>query len=248
MVVFGMILAAFLLLQPVASAQSQFATLSGEVHDPSGSVVAQAKITVKGTDLGELRTYETNNDGFFTIATLPAGSYDVTVEKIGFQKWQGKNIPLSGGDSRTMNITLKVGAVSDTVVVEASSIDIAVTDTGEKSALISEKDLQDISLVSRNASEYVKLLPGAILSPTSGKNQSAFSGQVVGINGFVPNGTNAGGLSAVNINGQPVNITMDGQSSFDPGAFGNATPVNPNPDMISEVKVMTSNNVRVKIT
>jgi len=196
---------------------------------------------VKGVSLGEAREVQTNDDGVFTFATLPAGSYNVTVEKAGFQKWQGRNIVLNGGDSRSMNISLKVGAVTDTVVVEASSIELAVTDTGEKSSLISEKDLQDIALVSRNASEYVKLLPGAILNPTSGKNQSAFSGQVVGINGFVPNGTNAGGLSAVNINGQAVNITMDGQSSFDPGAFGNATPVNPNPDMISEVKVMTSN-------
>jgi len=233
--------AALLLLQPLAFAQSQFATLSGEVRDPSGAVVSAAKVTVKGVNLGELRSYQTNDDGFFTIATLPAGSYDVTIEKAGFQKWAGKNIVLNGGDSRTMNITLKVGAVTDVVVVEASSIELAVTDTGEKSSLISEKDLQDIALVSRNASEYVKLLPGALLNPTSGKNQSAFSGLVVGINGFVPNGSNAGGLSAVNINGQAVNITMDGQSSFDPGAFGSATPVNPNPDMISEVKVMTSN-------
>ncbi len=240
-VVLGVILAAFLLLQPPAFAQSQFATLSGEVHDPSGAVISQAKVSVKGVNLGESREYQTNDDGFFTIATLPAGTYNITVEKVGFQKWQGKNIVLNGGDSRTMNISLKVGAVTDTVVVEASSIELAVTDTGEKSSLISEKDLQDIALVSRNASEYVKLLPGATLSATTGKNQSAFSGQVVGINGFVPNGTNAGGLSAVNINGQAVNITMDGQSSFDPGAYGNATPVNPNPDMISEVKVMTSN-------
>ncbi len=236
-----MLLAAFLLIQPVASAQSQFATLSGEVTDPSGAAISGAKVLVKGVTLGEAREVQTNDDGVFTVATLPAGSYNVTIEKLGFQKWQGRNIALNGGDSRSMNVSMKVGAVTDTVVVESSSIELAVTDTGENSSLISEKDLQDIALVSRNASEYVKLLPGALLNPTSGKNQSAFSGLVVGINGFVPNGTNAGGLSAVNINGQAVNITMDGQSSFDPGAFGNATPVNPNPDMISEVKVMTSN-------
>jgi hypothetical protein len=232
---------ALFLSQPAALGQSQFATLSGTVHDPSGAAVTEAKVTVKGTKSGELRVSETNAEGFFTMATLPAGSYDVSVEKQGFQMWQGKNIVLNSSDDRSIKIDLKVGAITDSVVVEGSTTEIAVVDSGEKASLISSKDLEQLSLVGRNASEFVKLLPGALLAPTTGKNQSNYSGQVVGINGFVPNGTNAGGLSAVNINGQGVNITQDGQNTFDPGAFGNATPVNPNPEMISEVKVLTSN-------
>jgi carboxypeptidase family protein len=230
-----------MLLQPAAFGQSQFATLSGTVNDANGGVVAGAKVVVRGTTSGELRQSETNGDGFFTFATLPAGSYEVTAQIKGFQTWRGKDIVLNSSDNRSMKIEMKVGAVTDSVVVEGSTTEIAVVDSGEKASLISEKDLEQLSLVGRNASEFVKLLPGALLSPTGGKNQSNYSGLVVGINGFVPNGTNAGGLSGVNINGQGVNITQDGQNTFDPGAFGNATPVNPNPEMISEVKVLTSN-------
>jgi hypothetical protein len=237
----GLCLVAFILLLPTAFGQSQFATLSGTVNDANGGVVAGARVVVKGTASGELRQSETNGDGFFTFATLPAGSYEVTVQIKGFQMWRGKDIVLNSSDNRAMKIELKVGAITDSVVVEGSTTEIAVVDSGEKASLISEKDLEQLSLVGRNASEFVKLLPGALLSPTGGKNQSNYSGLVVGINGFVPNGTNAGGLSGVNINGQGVNITQDGQNTFDPGAFGNATPVNPNPEMISEVKVLTSN-------
>ncbi len=189
----------------------------------------------------DTRVLESNGDGFFAAPTLPAATYEVTVEMKGFQQWIGKGILLNSDDSKTLQIDLKVGAVTDSVVVESSVTELAVVDSGEKSALISQKELQQLTLVSRNASEFVKLLPGALLSPTNGKNQSNFSGQVVGINGFVPNGTNAGGLSAANINGQALNITQDGQNVFDPGAAGSATPVNPNPEMISEVKVLTSN-------
>jgi hypothetical protein len=233
-------LAVFLLLQPIASAQSQFATLSGSVRDGSGASVMGASITVKVMNSAEVRKTVTNADGFFTVPTLPAGTYQVTVEMKGFQKWRGSDITLNGSDSRTMNIELNVGAISDTVEVHGTLTTLAQTDSGEKSALITSEDLQNLSLVGRNATEYLKILPGAILSPNGGVNRPAYDGQVVGINGFAV-GTNAGGLSNVNINGQSVDITQDGQHSFDPGASGAATPVNPNPNMISEVKVLTSN-------
>lgn len=228
-----------LLAPPGALAQSQFATLTGTVRDESGAVVAGARIFVKSSISTEMRKTVTNQDGFFTVPTLPAGTYQVTVEVKGFQKWIGSGVELNGSDSRTISIQLKVGMVTESVEVK-SATELVQVDSGEKSALITSKELQDLSLVGRNATEYLKILPGAILAPNGGVNRPAYDGQVVGINGFAV-GSNAGGLSNVNINGQGVDITQDGQHSFDPGASGAATPVNPNPNMISEVKVLTSN-------
>jgi hypothetical protein len=219
-----------------------FATLSGTVTDPSGAVIDGAKVTVKPMNSSELRKSVTNQDGFFSVSTLPVGVYEVLVEMKGFQAWRGTDISLNGADTRALKIVLKVGSAAETVTVEATTTELATTDSGEKSALISSKDLEDLSLVGRNATEYLKILPGASLSANGLLNKPAFSGQVVGINGFCAgNGCNAGGLSNVLVNGQSANITQDGQNTFDPGAFGAATPVNPNPDMISEVKVMSSN-------
>ncbi len=238
----SVVLAALLLIQPIAFAQSQFATLSGTVGDGSGAVVVGASVTVKDTSSGETRKTVTNQEGFFSVPTLPASKYEVTVEMKGFQKWHGTGIVLNGADTRTMNIELKVGVTTETVTVTSAVTDLATVDSGEKSALISSEELQKLSLVGRNASEFIKILPGATLSANGAINKAAYSGEVVGINGFCAgNGCNAGGLSSVNINGQQVGITQDGQNTFDPGASGAATPVNPNPEMISEVKVLTSN-------
>jgi hypothetical protein len=238
----AVLLVLLLLFEPYISAQSMFGTLTGIVTDPSGAVVAGAAVTIKPTNSTEVRKSVTNDDGYFSVPTLPAGTYEVFVEMKGFDTWHATAVSLSGSDSRVIKVVLRVGSAAQTVTVEASATELATTDSGEKSALISSEDLQNLSLVGRNATEYLKILPGAALSANGLLNKPAFSGQVVGINGFCAgNGCNAGGLSAVTINGQSANITQDGQNTFDPGAFGAATPVNPNPDMISEVKVLTSN-------
>src|ERR1039457_1124709 len=233
------LIAMFLLVLPLAVGQSQFASLSGTVADATGAVANAANVTVKNVASGELRKTVTNRDGFFSVPTLPAGNYQVTVEMKGFQKWVGSGVVLNGSDSKTMNVELKVGGANETVEVNALTQEVATVDSGEKSALISSKELQDLSLVGRNATEYLKLLPGATMTENSAISRPAYDGQVVGINGFAV-GNSAAGLGAVQINGQGVDITQDGQHSFDPGS-GTATPVNPNPNMISEVKVLTSN-------
>jgi hypothetical protein len=228
---------------PAAFAQTIFANLSGTVTDPSGAVVPGAKISIQNAETQAVRQAVTNNAGYFSATELPTGAYNVSAELKGFKKWQGTGIALTSSDSRTLSIHLEVGVTSDTIEVSASASEVAVTDSGEKSALITSEQLERLSLVGRNATEYLKILPGAALSANGGVNRLGYTGEVVGINGFSVGG-NAGGLAGVTINGQSglgVSITQDGQNVMDPGGPGSATPVNPNPDMISEVKVMTSN-------
>ena len=229
----------FVFLLPLAFGQSQFGSLNGTVTDPSGAATAGANVVVKNMASGESRKAVTNQDGFFSMSTLPAGTYQVSVDMTGFRKWVGSGIALNGSDSKTMNVQLKVGSSSETVEVNALAESVATVDSGEKSALISSKELQDYSLVGRNATEYLKLLPGATLQNNNAVNRPSFDGQVVGINGFAV-GNSAAGLGAVAVNGQNIDITIDGQHSFDPGSTA-ANPVNPNPNMISEVKVLSSN-------
>src|SRR4029077_13663367 len=229
-----------LVLVSIASAQSIFASLSGTVRDASGAVVPGADVTITNLSTREAYKSVTNREGFFTQTTLPAGTYDVTASMKGFAAWAAKGIVLHGSDSKSMSVELKMATTTEKVEVVTAAEDVAVVDSGEKSTLITSKDLQDLSLVGRNATEFLKLMAGSTLSANNAVNRPAFDGQVVGINGFAV-GSNAGGLSAILVNGQGVDITQDGQHSFDPGASGSATPVNPNPDMISEVKVLTSN-------
>ena len=223
-------------------AQSIFANLSGTVTDSTGAIVPSANVSVQNVATNVVRQYVTNGSGFFSATALPTGTYNVTAEAKGFEKWQGRQIVLNGGDDKTLTIPLKPGVATQTVVVSADANEIAVTDTGDKIVRIDSQELNKLSIVGRNATEILKILPGASMNSLGGTNRPAFSGGVVGINGGI--GDNVGGLSGVSLNGlggSGVSLTSDGQNTEDPGSPGNATPINPNPDMISEVTVQTSN-------
>jgi hypothetical protein len=234
------LLATLLLLvlaAPLAHAQSQFGNLTGSVIDPAGAVVVGADVTAKLTLSGEVRKTVTNKDGFFAFTGLQVATYDITVTAKTFEKYHATNISLSGGENRTMTITLKVGSASDTVEVSATVTDLAPIASGEKSYTISSADLEQIALVGRDATEIVNIMPGAIMAANGGMNKMTSDNQslVLNVSGTV------GPLGNSTINGQSIDITMDGGHTFDPGASGNAVPVTANQDMISEIKVMTSN-------
>jgi len=236
--IIGFILTVALLMTPAASAQST-ATISGIVRDASGGVVPGAEITVTNQASGDQRTTVTGKEGFFSVTLLPVGIYKLTASATGFSNYQATDIALNTSDSKTVNISLKMGTLSETVEVSGAVNEIAVVDSGEKSTLITSKEISDMALLSRNAAEVVKIMAGAQMTANNGKNQPGVTG-TIGINGYTVGG-NAAGLGGTAINGQSLDITMDGGHIFDPGASGSATPVNPNSDMISEVKVMTSN-------
>ncbi len=231
---------ALFLTVPAAFAQSMYATLSGTISDSSGAVIPGADVTLKNANSGDLRKTVTNLEGFFTVSSLPVGTYDVAVTMKGFTNWQGTGIVLNSGDSKKMTINLSVAVAATTVEVTDTVMGVTTVDSGEKSALISASELQNLSLISRNAGEFIKILPGATMMANQGVNRASYVGETIGINGSGMSG-NQGSLSAVTINGQRPDITQDGAHTFDPGAFGGATPVNPNTDMISEVRVLTSN-------
>jgi len=224
-------------------AQSIFASISGSVTDSNGALIPGAQVNVTNTATGIVRHLASNKDGFFSANQLPIGTYNVVVEAKGFQKWVGKGIVLNASDQKTLNIPLQVGAESVTVEVSASAGQIDITDSGAKTETISEKDLEKQPLIGRNAMEILRIIPGSAQVSLSGTNRPASDGSAIGINGFTVAGS-AGGMAGTSINGQSgtgLSINADGQNVEDPGGPGSATPVNPNPDMISEVQIQTSN-------
>src|SRR4029077_18594978 len=80
-----LLLGIFVLLPGLLAAQSFRGSIRGEVTDPSGAVVPNAKLTVKGTANGVSREVNSGADGGYVVAELPAGSYDISVEVPGFQ-------------------------------------------------------------------------------------------------------------------------------------------------------------------
>ena len=222
------------LCQP-ALAQTTSSTLSGTVFDASGAVVPDATVTLRNEASGDTRSTKTNGEGYFTFAAVPPATYSVTVEKENFKTWTAKSIALTADDKRNMTgIKLEPGLAKETVVVEASSVQITPTDSGEKSTLINQHVLENVAIVGQNAAEFVKIMPGMAFTG-SVTNQSSYAAQdertgTGPVGSFSANGTRTGALD----------ITSDGAHIIDPGCnCGQA--MNTNADMTAELKVMTSN-------
>ncbi|HET9319812.1 MAG TPA: carboxypeptidase-like regulatory domain-containing protein [Bryobacteraceae bacterium] len=225
-------------------AQSIFATLTGVVSDPSGAVVPNAKVKLKSEATGSLRDTVTNSDGYFSFSSLAVGdfTYELSVEAQGFVSYKASGLALGGGEKRNVNVTLQVGATTETIEVTAGAEALTTVDSGEKSATLTTKELQNFVQVGSNAAEYIKIMPGfAIQNGTS--NRANYDGQVIGINANGDAGSQSPLNDAFRYNGLPSNsldITADGAHVSDPGCNCD-TPVNPNSDMIAEFKVQTSN-------
>ena len=234
--------AALLSVSPALFGQSLSGTLTGTVNDASGSAVPKAEVVVRNAGSGDVRRTVTNNDGYFTVASIATGTYTVSIEAAGFTKSETRNLMFNPGDKRNLDITLTVGSAAQSVEVISASDEVSPVDSGEKSAVLTTKELQAISVVGRSAAEFIKILPGMAQTGSGVDNKPGYTGEVVGINGN-GDGGHQSAIGFFSANGTPVNsmeITADGAHVSDPGC-NCATPVNPNTDMIQEFKVQTSN-------
>src|ERR1035438_2726416 len=237
-------LALLVLVASSLPAQSISATLTGVVADPSNAVVPQAQIKLRNESSGSERVTVTNNEGYFTFASLDVGdyTYELTVVAKGFLTYKAPGIALSGGEKRNVNVTLKVGSTTEVVEVTGVADTLVPVDSGEKSSTLTTKELQNYITVGSNAAEFIKIMPGFGLQNGT-QNKANFTGEVIGINGNGDAGSQSPLNNAYSYNGLPTNsldITADGAHVSDPGC-NCATPVNPNSDMIAEFKVLTSN-------
>jgi hypothetical protein len=226
-----------------ASAQSIFGTLTGVVSDQAQAVIPGAKVTLTDSGSGGVRSTVTNSEGYFTFAAVPVGRYSVLVEASGFKQFRLENITLGASEKRNIDIVMEVGTTAERVEVSASVDLLTPVDSGEKSATLTERQLQDFSVVGRSAAEFIKILPGFAINAPNGENRASFTGETIGINGNGDGGSQSAFNNAFSVNGLPsqtLEITADGAHVSDPGC-NCATPVNPNTDMIQEFKVLTSN-------
>src|SRR5438270_11379636 len=205
-------------------ASAQEATIVGTVTDPSGSVIANAKITAKNVETGLVHTITTNEAGQYVLPDLHIGHYDVKVEATGFKAAEQKGIVLQVGDRARVDFQMQVGGATETVTVEAAPIRVQ-TDTGEVSNVITDLQVSQIAVNGRSIYQLAALAPGA-------------SSQ---INNYV--NTPVGGDANVEFNGlrQNHNIyLLDGGEDDDRGGAGGMS-IAPSTDAIAEFRQLTSN-------
>ena len=216
-----------------ASAQVVNSTLSGTVTDSTGAVIPNAPLTLTNDATGSTFTGKSNGSGSFSFTGLPSGNFTLNVTAPGFQAFTEKGIHLDPGDSRNLSeLKLKNGSATETVTVQSNE-EIPL-DTGERSDLITEQEIQHLSVEGRDVSELFKTLPGFAQS----QNNTNVNNQ-----GYDPSQTSVAGASGYySSNGsiQGINIHLDGANITDPGSYGGGL-INVNYDQVSEVKIQTSN-------
>lgn len=128
----GGVLAGVLLLAALLSAQDARSTLTGQVKDAQGALIAGANVVVTNTETRVSVKLSTNGSGYFEAPLLQPGPYEVTAESAGFKKLVRRGITLQAADRRSVDLLLEVGAVTESVDVTAEPplIDVGRTDSG----------------------------------------------------------------------------------------------------------------------
>ncbi len=211
--------------------------ISGTVTDQSVAVVRDAKVTLTNVESAISRDTTTNEVGRFTFAGVPPGTYTVKVTKENFKVWLRTDFVLNANDTREVaNIQLEVGRSDQTVTVEATTTQVELVSNGERSAVLTAQEINNLTLVSRNVTELLKILPGvtSVAQTNNGLgfdfSTSSSTGSAIGV-GLSTNGAPYRGGSM---------LLLDGANIIDPGCNCWSTAV-VNPDMTQEVKVQTSN-------
>ena len=144
-----------------ASAQSVSGTILGTVTDSSGSVIQNAKVTVVNEGTGLTRTVQADSNGEYTIPSLPTGRYTIMTEMAGFKALALSNIELGVDQRARMDLKLEVGAMTESVSVEATT-PLLQTSSSELGTTVTTAQIEALPLNGRNFVNLTRTLPGVL--------------------------------------------------------------------------------------
>ena len=206
--------------------------VSGTVKDGSGAAIPGAEVTVTQTNTGVTRTAQTDASGVYSLPSLPLGPYRMEVKKEGFTTYVQSGIVLQVDTAPTIDPVLKVGAVSESVQVEAAAAMVETHSTGV-GQVVNSQDVVELPLNGREITQLITLA-GASNAVQYGFGQAPSSGNLISSKNY-PN------EALVSVAGGMLNGTtylLDGGTHNDP--FNNLNLPLPFPDAMQEFKVETS--------
>ena len=203
-----------------------FGEITGEVRDPSGSVIAGSDVKLVNKATGAERTTVTNGAGLYSFPALLPGVYDVTASKSGFQSITRTDLELQIQQTARVDFALQIGQTSQTVEVSAAA-PLMTTENATVGAVIENRRIVDLPLNGRNFLALVALSPNV----TTGFQNNATAVNVVGGDRAQQNISVAGSRSEFN------HFTLDGVENTDPNF--NTYVFLPSIDVLQEFKVQT---------
>lgn len=181
----------------LVQAQSTFGSIVGTVTDPSGAVIPAARVTVTNVGENTSLTVQTNAQGAYEALNLKAGTYRVSIEAAGFKTFQAREVPLAARQVVRVDATLEVGAVTESIQVQAV-VPVITTDTQTIASSLETRAVLELPINYRGAGStsphrVLAFLPG--VQSDDGFNYS--------VQGAVPAQTEVtlDGISTVNVTG-----------------------------------------------
>src|SRR5713226_7732612 len=157
---FSVALALVALAPITANAQVLYGSVVGNVKDTSEAAVAAANVTITNSLTGVSREAVTNEAGGYSFPNVPAGTYDLKVTKEGFTTFSQRQVGVTINNITRVDLTLKVGAVTETVTV-AAEVAALQTDRSEVRAEIVSREMQNLPVpLGRNYQQLFRTLAG----------------------------------------------------------------------------------------
>ena len=144
-------------------AQSERATLTGTVVDPTGSVIVGVEISVSSEATNLSVTTTTNESGRFILTSLKPGQYRVSASAPGFKQYVNTGLTLQVNQIARLDIALDVGAQSETITVVAEA-SLLEAETSNRGAVIDQQKIIELPLNGRDYNQLALLVPGVLVS------------------------------------------------------------------------------------
>jgi hypothetical protein len=224
----------FFLLPSCMAQLTTTGTINGTVVDPTGAIIAGAKVTIVQSGTGTVTQTVSNSVGNFVQVGLDAGHYEVTVSDSGFANYRETNIYLGPMATFTVRSILKPGNVSTTVTVTGTEVQVQTT-TPEISSTVSGEEAQELPLNGRNFEQLGSLMPGIVnSSPVATMGTGGYSTtNTLLVNGGTTTGSSGSGETGAiyYLDGLWISSNVVHDENI----------VTPNPDEITEMKAMQNN-------
>jgi carboxypeptidase family protein len=171
------------------NAQTATGQITGTVRDSTGGVLQGVRVTVTNQGTRVTRDTVTSGSGDYSFTLLPVGSYIVSAEQKGFSKAEQSGIGLNVDQVQRVDLTLAVGATTETITVEAPQVAVE-TETSSVGQVVNERQVTQLPLNGRSFLDLLFLGAGAV--ETSGEQGSmrAGEGNAISINGSRPTSNN----------------------------------------------------------
>jgi hypothetical protein len=213
-----------LLCSLTVPAQSQTTgRIAGTVTDEKGGALPGAEVTVTNKGTGEVRTVVADESGHYIVPLLPPGNYTVSVTANGFKKFIADDVRVALTETTTLDPSLVVGAVSESVTVDAAP-QLVQTEGPQLGRVVDSRTLSELPLATRNFTQILGLSPGAAT--------------------YLPDNTAVGRNSQnISVNGGRVtnnNFQINGIDANSMGTNSAPSLAVPAPETIQEFKVQTS--------